>query len=253
MTQTAKILVFVNLVLSVVFVAWAVGLVTNQVPWNTPTGGDGPKVQGMVAALQDEITKQLIPARDAADLRWADSYVGLQQAERQRADGQRYYADLLTSLRQGTVADINPPVQQLQFGPNNTLLLKRSGRPPVTVNGENALSVAGYHQKIQQTLAEIQKNQQQVKDLVAETQALTTQIIGTRPGEPGALTAEEKGLRRQLAEQDDLIHGLRLEQQYLRSPLTYYLLQREQLRQRQAGLVARLDELKGGRAAVLGR
>jgi hypothetical protein len=36
-----------------------------------------------------------------------------------------------------------------------------------------------------------------------------------------------------------------LEQQYLRSPLTYFMLQRDQLRQRQAALIARLGELKG--------
>jgi septal ring factor EnvC (AmiA/AmiB activator) len=248
MTQTAKTLVFVNLVLSVVFLAWAVGLLTNQVPWHNPPADEGPKVQGLVSALQDEI-KRLVTARDSADLRWGDATVEVQQVEKRRADAQRYYADLLTSVRQGTVADIKPPVQQLVYAGSAVDISKRSGRPPVTINGENALSIAGYHQKIKQTLDEIDTNQQQVKDLIDQTQKLTDQINGTKP-RPAALTAEEKGLRVQLMEQQELVHSLQLEQQYLRSPLTYYLLQREQLRQRQAALSARLDELKGGRAAA---
>jgi septal ring factor EnvC (AmiA/AmiB activator) len=248
MTQTAKTLVFVNLVLSVVFLAWAVGLLTNQVPWHNPPADEGPKVQGLVSALQDEI-KRLVTARDSADLRWGDATVEVQQVEKRRADAQRYYADLLTSVRQGTVADIKPPVQQLAYAGSAVDISKRSGRPPVTINGENALSIAGYHQKIKQTLDEIDTNQQQVKDLIDQTQKLTDQINGTKP-RPAALTAEEKGLRVQLMEQQELVHSLQLEQQYLRSPLTYYLLQREQLRQRQAALSARLDELKGGRAAA---
>src|SRR5438094_1159144 len=168
MTTTAKVLVFVNLVLSVVFVAWAAGLLTNQVPWHTPPAGEGPKVQGMVATLQDEI-RRLTAARDSADQRWGDAYVELQAVEKQRADAQKYEADLLQSARQGDVRDISPPVQQLVFNGPQLDITKRTGRPAVTIFGENALSVAGYHQKIQQTLDEIDKAQQEVARLDAET------------------------------------------------------------------------------------
>ena len=228
MTQTAKTLVFVNLVLSVIFVAWAVGLVTNQVPWNNPPAGEGPEVEGFVAQLQNQI-KQLLVARDSADLRWGEAYVELTGVEKQRADAQKYEADLLRSVRSGVVPDIKPPVQQLEFGANNMLVLKRNGRPPVTINGENALSIAGYHAKIQETLGEIQAAQSEIAKLVAEMDTLTKQINGRPPRDRARPTLAEKGLRVQIREQQELIHSLQLEEQYLRSPLTYYMLQRDQL------------------------
>lgn len=250
MTKTGKILVIVNLVMSMVFVAWAVGLLTNQVPWHTPPAGDGPKVEGMVAKLQDRI-KSLTAARDAVEGRWADSYVDLQRVEKLRADGQRYYAMLLRSAREGNVPEIKPPVQDLVFGPDNSLKLDLNGRPAYKVDGADALAIAGYHQKIQETLAAIKKAHEESLELVAQTEKLTNQVKGVTPQNKEAPTLEEKGLRVQLFEQRDLLHGLQLEQQYLRSPLTYLTLQREQLKQRQTALLARLTEFKG-HAAVLG-
>ena len=250
MTQTAKTLVFINLVLSVVFVAWAVGLVTNQVPWHNPPADDGPKVEGFVSQLQAEI-KNLLVARDSAEQRWGDAYVELLGVEKQRGDAQKYCADLLRSVRSGNVPDITPPVQQLEFA-NNMLLLKRNGRPPVTINGENALSLAGYHAKIQQSLGEIQTAQADIAKLVAEMDVLTKQINGLPPLPPNP-TLAQKGLRVQIREQQELVHGLQLEEQALRSPLTYFILQRDQLRQRQAALVARLTELKAAPAAAVRR
>src|SRR5438270_6050367 len=121
MTNLGKALVLLNLVLSLVFVAWGVGLVTNQVPWNTPQSTDGARVQGMVETLQKEV-ERLRPGQQAADNRWTDAYVEVLQLEKQRPDNERYYADLLRSVRQGGVPDINPPVQLLEFQPNGQLV-----------------------------------------------------------------------------------------------------------------------------------
>jgi hypothetical protein len=247
MTQTAKTLVFVNLVLSVIFVAWAVGLVTNQVPWHTPPAGDGPKVEGMVAQLQTQI-KNLTAAGNSADLRWGAAYLEVVNAERQRSEAQKYYADLLRSVRNGAVPAIKPPVQQLAFNGTVLDIRKLSGRPPVTIQGENALSLSGYHAKIQQTLAEVQSAQTEITNLLTEIDALTQQINGQPLQGQLPRNLAQKGLRVQIQERQELVHALQLEEQYLRSPLTYYMLQRDQLRQRQAALVARLGELKGGAA-----
>jgi hypothetical protein len=243
MTQTAKTLVFVNLVLSIVFLAWAVGLFTNEVPWHSPPPGDGPKVEGMIAQLQARI-KELTDARDPADQRWGMTYKTVQDTEIHRADAQKYYAALLGSIRTGDVPEIKPPVQELAFNGPALDIKKLNGRPPVTINGENALSIAGYHARIQQTIKDYQTAQATIDQLGRETKALTEQINGVTPGIPRAPTLAEKGLRVQIREQQDLVHGLQLEEQYLRSPLTYYTLQREQLRQRQAALANRLGELK---------
>jgi hypothetical protein len=213
------------------------------VPWHTPPAGEGPKVEGMIAQLQGQI-KQLIDARAPAEQRWGETYVQLQGVERQRSDAVKYYADLLRSIRTGDVPDIKPPVQQLVFNGTVLDISKRNGRPPVTINGENALSLAGYHAKIQQTLNDIQTAQTSIAELTRETEALTKQINGVPPRDPKQPTLAEKGLRVQIREQQELVKGLQLEGEYLRSPLTYYTLQREQLRQRQAALASRLGELK---------
>jgi hypothetical protein len=125
---------------------------------------------------------------------------------------------------------------------NNQLQFQRTGRPPVAFDGRPALSIAGYLKAIQDTDQKINAALQEERDLIAETQRLTAQINGTRPPGEG-VTAVEKGLRGQLADQESLLKGLLLEQQYLRSPLTYVTLQTEQLRQRRAALAQRLDEL----------
>jgi hypothetical protein len=255
MTKLGKWLVFLNMALSLMFVAWAIGLATNQTPWHTPPAGEGVRVQGLVAALQDQI-KSLTEARNAADARWYAGYEDLQLAEQQRPHNQQYYVDMLRSARQGGLPGVpgfNPPVLRLEFGPNHTVVIpppdKRNGRPALQIDGQNALSVAGYNKAIQDTLAAIQKAQADEKQLVAETEALTKQINGTKPrGE--AVTAEEKGLRVQLAEQEEMARELRLEQDYLHSPLTYITLQRAQLRQRQEALAARLNELKPAGTAL---
>jgi chromosome segregation ATPase len=241
MTKLGKALVLFNLVLSVVFVAWGIGLVTNQVPWSTPQSTDGIRVQGMVKALEDEV-KRLTPGQQAADARWADAYVELQQLENQRPTNQRYYLDLLNSVRHGGVQGIDPPVQQLAFQ-GNQLVLKRTGRNPLEINGQRlSMSVDEYMRAIDDKMKQIQQAQDEVKNLNAETEKLTVLINGTKPRDQ-AVTAAEKGLRVQLAELEEMIKGLQLEEQYLRSPLTYLTLQTDQLRRRQAALAARLDEL----------
>jgi hypothetical protein len=241
MTQTAKYLVFANLILAVVFMAWGVGLYTNQVPWATPPAGEGPKVEGLVSQLQSQI-KTLGESAGNADVNWGQTYVEVQGVENRRATAQKYYADLLRSVRTGDVADIKPPVQQLAFSGPTLDISKRNGRPPVAVNGENALSVAGYHAKIQQTLKDIQGAQTEIAALIVEAERLTKQINGVTPM-PERATLADKGLRVQIREQQEIVHNLRLEEQFLRSPLTYYTVQREQLRQRQSSLSSRLGEL----------
>jgi regulator of replication initiation timing len=252
MTTWGKRLVFLNLVLSLMFVAWALGLVTNQVPWHTPPATDGVKVQGLVAANLEQM-KQLQAARDAADTRYNDALAELNAVERVRPYNLAYYADMLRSARLGGVAAINPPVPKLEFGQNNAVAIpapqQRANRPAVQIDGQNAQPVAAYVKAILDAVAAIQKAQAAEKQLTAEMEALTKQINGLKPrGE--AVNAEEKGLRTQLAEQQELAKHLRLEQEYLQSPLTYLLLQKEQLDKRQAALAARLNELKAAPTAL---
>ena len=62
MTRYGKILVFVNLALSVTFLAWSIGLVSNRIYWHTPPADGGEKVIGQVDQLKAQI-KDLVEAR----------------------------------------------------------------------------------------------------------------------------------------------------------------------------------------------
>ena len=83
--------------------------------------------------------------------------------------------------------------------------------------------------------------------------ALTKQINGFPPVNKDAPKLDEKGLRVQIRERQELVHGLQLEEQYLRSPLTHYTLENAVLKKRQAALAARLEELKRPAATAVGR
>src|SRR5438105_1203718 len=207
MTTFGKTLTLLNVVLALVFVAWGIGLYTNQVPWVAPPAVDGVKVQGLVDELKAQVD-QLRAARDAADVRWADATLTVQALERERPTNLRVYADRLRSARQGGVPGIDPPVQGLEF-PGGTLAVKRTG-PPYQIDGQPALSQAGYQKAIQDRLQEITDAEAAVKQLVEETKALTLQIDGTGPAQAGGerVRAEEKGLRRRLYEQAELADKL---------------------------------------------
>src|SRR5437016_7475397 len=99
MTKLGKWLVFINVTLSLIFLAWAVGLYTNQVHWNTPPSDGGQRVQGMVDELKAEIT-QLAEAQKSAEERWHKGGELVRSLENERPRRLEYYATLLRSAQQ---------------------------------------------------------------------------------------------------------------------------------------------------------
>jgi hypothetical protein len=246
MTTTGKVLTIVNLVLALVFASWAIGLYVNAVPWHTPPATDGMRVQGLVAQLKDQVTSAG-RASNAGINRWADSTLAVQALESERPKLQQIYAERIKSARRGNVAGINPPVQALEFQGEH---VKRTGAP-VQFDGEQALTFDSYAKAIQDKIKEINDAEDEVKKIVEDTKVLTLQIDGFDP--PGGVertTAEQKGLRRRLFELEKQADALRLEQEYLRSPLTNFTLETALLKKRQAALSTRLNELKGAGTAV---
>src|SRR5581483_10126700 len=93
----------------------------------------------------------------------------------------------------------------------------------------------GYEAAKRERATQITAAERQVTVLISETERLTRQVIGIDP--PG-------GGERITAEQQKLAHDLRLEQEFLRSPLTNFTIETQLLRKRQAALSARLNELQ---------
>lgn len=246
MTKTGKTLTIVNLVLALVFASWAIALYSNAVPWHTPPATDGQRVQGLVEQLKDDITR-MSKARDAADVRWADATISVQGLENERPKNLQMYADRIRAAKRGDVAAIQPPVQALEFQGE---AVKPTGAP-IQFDGTQALTFDGYTKAIQEKIKQIAEVQDEIKKTVEETRELTRQIDGVEPPAGGdRVTAEHKGLRRRLYELQKQSDDLRLEQEYLRSPLTNIALETSLLKKRQAALSARLTELKNAGTAV---
>jgi hypothetical protein len=248
MTKTGKILTYANLILALVFLSWAIALYANAVPWNTPPAGDGARVQGQVDQLKEKIAAAN-RARDAANYRWADATAEQQALEKQRPQLQALYANRIKAARRGNVPGIEPPVQALEFQGEHV----KSTGAPVQFDGAAALTFDGYAKAIQDKIKEIADTHDEINKVVEEKAALTRQIDGfDPPGGAERVTAEQKGLRRRLYELQKQASDLRLEQEYLRSPLTTATLDTALLMKRQAALNARLDELKNA-GTVIGR
>lgn len=246
MTKTGKYLTYANLILALVFLSWAIGLYANAVPWHTPPAGDGVRVQGQVDQLKEQIGAAT-RSRDAADNRWADATLELQALEKQRPQLQNLYANRIKAARRGNVQGIEPPVQNLEFQGEN---VKPTGAP-VQFDGAPALTFDGYAKAIQDKIKEIADTHDEINKVVEEKAALTRQIDGfDPPGGAERVTADQKGLRRRLYELQKQADDLRLEQEYLRSPLTTATLETSLLMKRQAALNARLNELKNAGTAV---
>jgi chromosome segregation ATPase len=246
MTKTGKILTYVNLVLALVFASWAIGLYANAVPWKTPPSDGGIAVQGLVEQLRDQIATATT-ARNAADNRWADATNEVKALEKQRPQFQTLYANRMKAARRGGVAGIEPPVQNVEFQGDD---VKASGAP-VQFDGATALSFDGYAKAIQDKIKEVADTQDEIKKIADQTKALTLQIDGfDPPGGADRTTGEQKGLRRRLFELQKQVDDLRLEMDYLRSPLTTATLDTALLKKRQAALTARLNELKGAVTAA---
>ena len=247
MTQTGKILTYVNLVLALVFAAWAVGLYLNEVPWHTPPATEGLRVQGLVDQLKEQQAAAL-KARDAADARWAEATLEVQALENQRPKFQQLYVNRIKAARRGNVPGIDPAVQALEFDEQQNL--KPTGAP-VQFDNVPALTFDAYAKAIQAKIQEITDTENEIRKTIDETKAITLQIDGfDPPGGGERKTADEKGLRRRLYEIQKQVDDLRLEEEYLRSPLTNYTLQNALLKKRQTALTARLNELKGGGTAI---
>lgn len=243
MTFIGRILVWVQVVLSLVFLALAMGLYFQRTNWNDGVTPDGDKILGQVTELKNRIN-QLTAARDTAEPRYDTFQAELKSLESDRPKRQAFYDEQLAIVATGVDAQkkaVSPPVQELVMQ-GDRLDLRKTGRPPVQINGEPALSLKGYADKIAKVYEDVKSEQATIARLVAEADALTKKIAGTVPPED-AVTAEEKGLRGQLADWKRYGDAAKLEKQFLLTPMTNYTVEVELLKQRKASLEKRLNEL----------
>jgi hypothetical protein len=233
MNRLGKNLVLLNTALSFMFVAWSVGLYTQQVPWENDIKNElAPEIKG------------LVEARDRADARWHTAYKKVTLLEKEIPDRSKYYVSQLKLANTGLDSagnKVEPPVSAPEVV-NGLVVMKTQGRAAYQIDGKPALSFAGYKSAIEKQLDETRDTKQKINKVTADTTVLTTEVNGTKPATE-AITRVEKGLRGQLTDAITLKKNAQLEQEFLQSPLTNDKVELELLKRRQLALEARLKEL----------
>lgn len=245
MSRLGRILVFVNLALSLIFVAWSVGLYSQQVPWKTYRTSDGETVRGRIDVLKEDV-QHAVEARDRAEARYLLAHADLLRLDQELPKRRAFFDEQLKLATTGIGADGKPdphPVRRPKLE-GELVGLDRTKWPVQQVGGKDALSYQGYRDALHKTSADLQFTVDETKKQVSRTTELTTEIEGTKPF-ADAYTAAEKGLRGQLRDARTLRRNALLEGQYLQTPITNYKVELELLQRRGEALEARLKEVGG--------
>jgi hypothetical protein len=241
-TRLGKILVLVNLVLSVLFAVWALGIYANRIDWpgtGSPTI-PGEKALGELRKRDDEIKEYSSKANKAgiALSSWRAWNARLAALEAARPAAQAQYSAKLQSLDDG-----QGPVTGFVFDQQGRL---GNGPEVPGAGGQPLRSRTIYQQQTAAAEKQIEDlNKQANQDLhAAEDQ--TVQLNGVREGDQ----VKQKGLRDLLREEQVARQNALDEIEYVR-PFRYNRqAEGALLQKRQATLVERLEELKKQRAAA---
>jgi len=95
-----KLLVFLNLIVGLAMLSWAVGLYTQKLNWLDHTSAEGEKVEGEITQLKAEIDQLTLEARIASQ-GWGLAYEALGDAEKSRDDRQKAFDQRLVWARTG--------------------------------------------------------------------------------------------------------------------------------------------------------
>jgi hypothetical protein len=251
MTTAGRIAVYVILTLSLLFFGWSLAVYTQRVDWADRTTA-AAKSPGKLTELQNQI-KTLTAARDLAEARWQAARADLALRDQQRPAYERWYAEQLAMLQTGADAtgkQVAQPVQTLPYDKSGRLALAYQNgqavvvgpRDPIKNRGQDLRSIDGYTQDYARTQNQIKDEQEQTAKLIEKEGELTALINGEEPKKPGE--TGKKGLRGVLADERAAEQKSVDEQEYL-EPLRYNReAERDLLLDRQAGLKARLEELK---------
>lgn len=245
MRMFGKFLVYSNLVLSLLFLGWAVALHTMKINWAPHRNfftGEVNQDSGQLFELKEEI-KTLLEQRDLAETRWQTDAALLPRVEERRAAFLKWYAEQYNLAKTGkdrTGKDAETPVRRPVRGPDEMLIMDDAQREAVKDSRGTVVKSIGYYQNEYQELRkQLDDIQLEIADLVEQQKRLTLIIAG----EPG----KTRGVRGQL---DDQLSYKKLwedEIATLKPLLVTQLINVEENKRRLQVLESRLKELAQAR------
>jgi DNA repair ATPase RecN len=238
MTSLGKLLVLLNVGLSLGIAGLAFGVYTNRVDWpGTAPAAAGEKTVGEFAQKKAELED----AKNAADIaltRLEEAQAQLTRLEERRPKDQALYAKQL-ELLEGKEGQGNIQVLTTRTVGAGRAVLDEDGLPilePPRAPARPLQSVRAYHEELASTENKIANKIDTVTSLVKQQQDLTQEING--------VAGRQKGLRDLLAEEIQAREKAHEELESVR-PLRYNRqVESELLQKRQQSLQARLQELK---------
>lgn len=256
MTLLGKVLVFVNLLLSLLMLSWAAAVVTNRIDWSSSPAKEG-KPAGVLKGREDRVKAAWVALANA-EVRWRDARNGNDGKDgRERRDGlpaweQRrladrgWYADELKAAKTGPGGNVKAPINWVKIKDGQPLLdpknLNRPQMEPAQRRKEKPeepvrqlFSNQYYLDELARLTDEIIGEQDRFQKLVKDETELTEKAIGP------------KGLRQRIA--DELVKSGRVDDELkdLDGRKTNSLVDTELLLARQEQLERRVEELKKAR------
>jgi uncharacterized coiled-coil protein SlyX len=249
MRMFSKFLVYANLVVSLVFLGWAVALFTQRLDWaprkNLITG-EFSQGTGLVNQTTEEI-KALGENADLAERRWQTDAAMLPDVEGKRLAYQKWYEDQVLLGTKGKDSDgntVNPPVVEIIKDDNGLIIIDPKKRQAAKSGDVAVQSLSFYENKYRELKAAIDETQKEIDRLVEQNKDLTQKIAGI----PG----KTKGARGELEAKVNYKRLFEDEMENLKPLLVTQRINIEQQKKRLAELQARLKELAGGAAALKG-
>jgi hypothetical protein len=231
MTKTGRILLFVNLALSLVFAFWGFGVYSQRINWTNQKIGDR---EGEYTKRLDQI-KRYHEARLRGEANWEAALKPLLTEEANRPRYQKWYADQLENLRTGKV-----PVLGVVFD-KGEIRIGKDGLPvlgPVVDATKKPLEGLKSIKRLNEDYAAkheaISKVTKEIDELVEQEKKLTEEL-----GD-----GQDKGLRFRLAEEQRAEQNSEKEQEYIKTPLYNAKVEAQSLADRQKVLETRLRQLK---------
>jgi hypothetical protein len=237
MGTLGRVLIIVHGAVSLAVLAWAVGIYTHRINWNSPP--NAASKEESVFARQKAKADEYNVAVDRAYTRWSGNLFQVQLLDNERYPRRAFYGTQLFLVQTGQLngKDVPNPVQQLVNAPNGFLDIRQMvGRPAFEVRaGVPADSIAGYERKMARLVEDIRAAQVRNDQSLVERDVLNREIIGTQ---------QAKGLRKRYNEQVEIMDRALAEDQYVANFVTNREAEFGLLKKRRDALTGRMHELE---------
>jgi len=249
MRMFGKFLVFTNLVMSLVFLTWAIGLYTQKMEWAPRKDIFRNQINletGRVYEIHQQI-KHLGEDRDLAELRWSTDTAQLTKADTQRQQNKDFYADQLALAEYGQTKKGKPAelvIRQAVRDAEGMPVLDDKQRPPVKHGDQTVKSLADYNAEYDDLKKKLDDIQVQIQKSIDDSDRLTGEIAGIK--------GKSEGLRKRLVDQLSYKRLFDDEMAKLGPELNSQRINIEQHKKRLAELEKRFKEIAPGPGAGAG-